>query len=251
VIWDSWRDAQGVPGQIDTAVGVLLIGGGGTQADGVIARINLVAKAHDGLTTVVFRPDLQPDPYLTGSTFLVDVYGQPVWPQKVNSQPIVIDGTGPVLSLTQRHPSRHQRAGWGCAPVLEGEVQLVIEATDALSGLAGPPSLWLSNGTTVLSLSTTNTHLTLPLHLVRGQHHGEWHLEHTAVGHRPSGQRDHQHRALPASQQEPDHRSGRAGRVRRHRHPATAQSSGDVRGQRRSQQPHLDTAAQQHGRCNL
>jgi len=161
VIWDSWRDAQGVPGQIDTAVGVLLIGGGGTQADGVIARINLVAKAHDGLTTVVFRPDLDPDPYLTGSTFLVDVYGQPVWPQKVNSQTIVVDGTGPALNLLSATQAGTNVLD-GAAPVLEGEVELVVEATDALSGLAGPPSLLLSNGSTVLSLSTTDT--TSPFH---------------------------------------------------------------------------------------
>jgi uncharacterized protein YfaP (DUF2135 family) len=85
-------------GDLDVAVGVqydqLSVG---TTADAKTAVITLQPKA-EGMTNIVFRPNAVPDEYLTQSTILADASGQAVWPAKVNSTNIYIDGTPPVFS---------------------------------------------------------------------------------------------------------------------------------------------------------
>jgi hypothetical protein len=117
-------------------------------------------------------------------------------PKRSIAKPIVVDGTGPALNLLSATQAGTNVLD-GAAPVLEGEVELVMEATDALSGLAGPPSLLLSNGTTVLSLSTTNP--TSPFHYTWSvdstTHQGRWDI--LVLAHDQLGNSTAPHRPLP------------------------------------------------------
>jgi len=104
VIWDSWRDLPaGTTGEIDTAIGVLSGTTTGTDDDGRVAQITLTAKtnAPNGVTQMLFRTD-DPD---NGNkqTFLSDMSNQKVWPSKMNSVNITIDGTAPTVVLSDDH----------------------------------------------------------------------------------------------------------------------------------------------------
>jgi hypothetical protein len=134
VIWDSWKDATGEPGEIDTAIGLDAQGAVGTDEDGTAAFITLISRSDvEGTTRVVFRPDAYPDPGLLKSTFLGDMNGQPIWPYKVDGQTIVIDGTPPVLTDLEIEKKIYEFG--------EIVVTIRITADDALSGLAGPPDI--------------------------------------------------------------------------------------------------------------
>jgi len=152
VIWDSWVDSTGVPGEIDTAIGVNANGAVGTQDDGTVAIITLTSRTGvEGVTQMVFRPDADPDPGLVESTYLSDMAAQPVWPAKVNSANIYIDGTAPIIgtiTATQDQP-------WGggddvdvkdCAnTAYQGTVNITVDASDALAGLDGQPTVELTS----------------------------------------------------------------------------------------------------------
>jgi len=123
LIYNSWDVGAGVAGEIDTAIGVFAQGHIGTDADGTVARITLTAGENEGETRVVFRPD-EGD---TKSTFLSDMSGNAVWPYKVDSQTIVIDGTPPLVSVLQPN---------GGEVLLGGEVyEIRWTASDAHLGL--------------------------------------------------------------------------------------------------------------------
>jgi hypothetical protein len=101
-VWDDlvWG-VYTVPGEIDAAIGVYgeSSPSQGTQENGIIAKFILTSKGVEGVTRIVFRPNLNPDPFLIGSTYLSDMSAFPVWPSKVNSSSIYIDGTAPTVNI--------------------------------------------------------------------------------------------------------------------------------------------------------
>lgn len=139
VIWDSWNvpGVDGEPGKIDTAIGVNANGTVGTSADSTVAKITLTSKT-EGVTQLVFRPDLDPDPYLVQTTLLGDMTGTAVWPNKIDSRNIVIDGTPPSLSFTAVQNGANVKTGNASttSPVtIQGQVAITVNASDALAGL--------------------------------------------------------------------------------------------------------------------
>jgi hypothetical protein len=118
LIYQRWF----VPGELDTAIGVQLDGPAGTQADATVAMLTLTAGIREGLTHLAFRPDGAPG----YATMLSDLNAQAVWPSKVDSVGIMIDGTPPAGLTLQADP-----AGWTHAD----SVVLTFAATDALSGV--------------------------------------------------------------------------------------------------------------------
>ncbi len=124
VIWDSWVDSTGVPGEIDTAIGVNADGAVGTDADNTVCIITLTSRTGvEGATQMVFRPDGSTD---VKQTFLSDMSGNAVWPAKIDSTNIVIDGTAPADVTISAAP-----AGW----TSDASVTLTFSATDALAGI--------------------------------------------------------------------------------------------------------------------
>ncbi|GMU20278.1 MAG: hypothetical protein AMXMBFR13_03750 [Phycisphaerae bacterium] len=121
LIYNVWT----VGGDLDIAVGVELEqASAGTNVDAKTAYMTLTPAGPEGITQVVFRPDAVPDEYLTQSTILADASGQAVWPAKVNSTNIYIDGTPPVIS--------NMSAG-GAVPLARQTVSGTV--TDGVSGL--------------------------------------------------------------------------------------------------------------------
>jgi len=147
LIWNVWN----VDGDLDVAVGVDLTVGGGTMADATTATMTLTPTGTEGVTTVVFRPDGGTD---VDSTILSDTAGNPVYPTKVNTAYIYIDGTQPTIetiAATQEQPS-----GSGgdtevndvkdCAnPATLGTVNISVDARDDNAGLASEPSVVLTS----------------------------------------------------------------------------------------------------------
>jgi len=145
---DVWNDliwgVFSVPGEIDTAVGVYGESNPaeGTLADGTVAKLTLQATT-EGTTQVVFRPNADPDPGLIESTFLSDMLANIIWPSKIDSQLIVIDGTAPTISIDSAKQS------WiellieksSTTNAVQGVVNITVTASDALAGLAGPPTV--------------------------------------------------------------------------------------------------------------
>ncbi len=117
LIYSMWD----VDGDLDVAVGVeLVLGGSSTQADGKVAYMVLQPTGIEGTTRVVFRPDVD-DNY---ATFFSDVSNQALYPNKLDSVNIVIDGTAP--------------ADFTVAPstiCTKTSVDLTFSTTDALSGV--------------------------------------------------------------------------------------------------------------------
>lgn len=93
LIYNVWADK----GDLDVAVGVDMTMNGGTQKDGKAAYMVLTPTGTEGVTQVVFRPDPASDPGLTRSTFLSGVDHEVIWPTKVKSRNIIIDGTAPTI----------------------------------------------------------------------------------------------------------------------------------------------------------
>jgi hypothetical protein len=87
---------------------------------------------------MVFRPDLDPDGAQIASTFLSGINGQPVWPIKVGSMNIVIDGTNPALDITSAKLAGQELIGTSTNAVL-GQIDITVTAADALAGLAAAP----------------------------------------------------------------------------------------------------------------
>ena len=157
LIWDSWLNSSGAPGEIDTAIGVNAAGTVGTDADGKVCKITLTARAGvQGITQIVFRPDADPDPGLVASTYLSDMLGNPVWPTKFDSIGIVIDDTDPaVAALTA---TQDQGAGavdvLNCAATtLQGTVAISVGASDALAGIEAEPVVTVTQGGDALTVT--------------------------------------------------------------------------------------------------
>jgi hypothetical protein len=159
-IWDTLiYDLWNTGGDLDVAVGVNLDLAGGTQADATTAKITLTPTGTEGVTTMIFRSDASEDPGLVASTYLSDVAGEPVWPTKVNSVNIYIDGTKPLIDITD---------DLGSNPVLQGTYTITVTASDENSGLVGAPVVKLDGNvlsasgsgpwtyTVVVNSSTTN-----------------------------------------------------------------------------------------------
>lgn len=135
LIYESWT----VPGELDTAIGVELGGPVGTMADGVVATITLTAGTTEGRTQLVFRPDVDPK----YATFLSDLDAQPVWPAKIDSQNVVIDGTPPTVDITGADQNATEllvSLGY-TTPAIQGVVNVEVTASDLLAGIGVPPEL--------------------------------------------------------------------------------------------------------------
>jgi hypothetical protein len=152
-LYEAWDVAEG---ELNTAIGLLAQGTVGTAADGTVATITLTAGPQDGTTRVVFRPDASPDPGLIETTFFADLLGEIVLPVKEDSQDIIIDGTGPVVSVTSAVQGVASVLD-GATTTLQGPVQITVQASDGLSGLAGAPTVLLVNGADSVLLTTSDT----------------------------------------------------------------------------------------------
>jgi hypothetical protein len=174
VIYDSWRSGAGVPGRIETAVGML---GSSTDADSTVAVITLTARDREGITRLFFHPDADPDPGLLKSTYFVTVRNEALWPVKQASDEIVVDGTPPELALVG---AEQCGAGVldGAGVAGPGEVLFRMEASDTLAGLLEAPSLTLSNGvqTVVLTTETASSPFLYRWTIHAGTPPGRWDL---------------------------------------------------------------------------
>jgi hypothetical protein len=116
LIYNQWTTG----GDLDVAIGVDLTSGVGTKANGTVAKFTLTANAVEGTTQMVFRPDVSD----IENTMFSDMSAQPVYPNKVNSQIIVIDGTAPNAFAVV------------AAPVCTATTTtLTFATTDALAGI--------------------------------------------------------------------------------------------------------------------
>lgn len=153
LIYDVWNAG----GDLDVAVGIHYDNiSTGTTDDAKTTIITLTPTGTEGITRMVFRPDLDPDPGLTESTFLSDISAQPVWPTKLDSANIIIDGTAPTISVTSAVQGATDVLD-GANTVVQGTVTIQVEASDALAGLAAAPTLELTNGAATVNLTTTDT----------------------------------------------------------------------------------------------
>lgn len=150
LIWSQWDTG----GDLDVAVGVDLSTVVGTRADGTVAKFTLTVDslAPDGTTQMVFRPyvdDIE-------ATFFADYLAQAVYPgSNINSQMIVIDGTGP--NVTNLTAGQDQGAGpvnvLDCAnATLQGTVEITVDANDALSGMASVPAIGVNGPETLTAV---------------------------------------------------------------------------------------------------
>jgi 7,8-dihydro-6-hydroxymethylpterin-pyrophosphokinase len=158
VIYDSWA-VGGTTGEIDTAIGVNAYGATGTQADGTVAKITLTAGAVEGTTTIIFRPDASPDPGLTATTFLSDMSASAVMPMKYDTCTIVIDGTAPIINIASaKQGGQELLTSLGSTTnAVQGTVNIQVTASDALAGLAGPPTVTVTDsGAAPLAVSYVN-----------------------------------------------------------------------------------------------
>jgi nitrous oxidase accessory protein NosD len=157
LIYDSWAVGAGIPGEIDTAIGVYSSSTTGTDADSRVAIITLTSRLGvEATTRMVFRPNLDPDPGLIKSTFLSDVSSAPIWPTKLDSTDIYIDGTAPLVSVDAAVESATDVLD-GANPTFRGTVDITVSASDAFTGLAGVPAVVLTNGPNTATLTTTDT----------------------------------------------------------------------------------------------
>jgi len=157
LIYDSWAVGAGFPGDIDTAIGVYGGSTTGTDEDGRVAIITLTSRLGvEATTRMVFRPDLVPDPGLIKSTFLSDMSSAPIWPTKLDSTDIYIDGTAPLVSVDAAVEGATDVLD-GANPTFRGTVDITVSASDAFTGLAGVPAVVLTNGPNTATLTTTDT----------------------------------------------------------------------------------------------
>ncbi len=157
LIYDSWAVGAGIPGDIDTAIGVYGGSTTGTDEDGRVAIITLTSRLGvEATTRMVFRPDLVPDPGLIQSTFLSDMSSAPIWPTKLDSTDIYIDGTAPLVSVDAAVEGATDVLD-GANPTFRGTVDITVSASDAFTGLAGVPAVVLTNGPNTATLTTTDT----------------------------------------------------------------------------------------------
>jgi len=138
LIYNSWDAGSGVPGEIDTAIGVNVWGHIGTDEDGTVAILTLTAET-EGTTNMVFRPDGEGG----YATMLADMNAQPVWPTKIDSQTIVIDSTLPAISVDSATQDGQELLveNGSSLDAVQGVVSIAVGASDALAGLDGAPSV--------------------------------------------------------------------------------------------------------------
>jgi len=135
LIYNSWDIGMGIAGEIDTAIGIDANAvTTGTDADNTVAIISLEALT-EGITEIIFRADDLGDE--TKQTILSDMTDSAVWPEKIYSQTIVIDGTDPLLSIDSAAQGAELLGGTPNA--LQGTVTITVTASDALAGLTGAP----------------------------------------------------------------------------------------------------------------
>jgi len=144
LIYNSWDMAQGVPGEINAAIGVNAQGAVGTDAAGPVASVQLIARDKDGVTQVVFLPD-ESD---VRSTRFSDTAIPPnfITPYKVDSQTIVIDGTPPSCVLTRAYQGSNELLNT-MTPAIQGIVHITVDASDNLSGFPQAPILFVKDST--------------------------------------------------------------------------------------------------------
>jgi len=152
LIYNSWDIDRGRPGEIDTAIGIdANAPTTGTDADGTVAIITLTALT-EGITRMVFRPDVND----IESTWLADMNAQPVLPNKLSSQLILIDGTDPNIDITSAKQDSIELLGLGAPNAVQGNVIITVAASDALAGLAGIPTVIVTpNGGSLEDITST------------------------------------------------------------------------------------------------
>jgi len=138
VIWDSWKDTAGIPGKIDAAIGVDALGAFGTDENRFVAKITLVTSGVEGITQILFRPDISD----VESTFFADVLANAVTPEwKVGSRFIYIDGTPPLVNIIAAEQNGNQLLGPGAPSAVQGDVTITVAASNILAGLTAIPSV--------------------------------------------------------------------------------------------------------------
>ncbi len=163
LIWDSWLDTNGIPGEIDAAIGIDAQGAVGSRADATVARIALDSRDDvEGVTHLLFRPDPPDDPGAVRTTLLADIAGNTIHPAKVDSATIYVDGTPPLLddsgivAIQDQSPSGFVDVKDCANLVLDGTVLFAVESSDALAGLDGAPAITLTNGTDTATATYLN-----------------------------------------------------------------------------------------------
>lgn len=142
LLYTTWDAGTGVPGEIDTAIGIdasMTNTTVGTTADATIAVIQLTAASAEGSTQLVFRPDVSD----VESTWFSDLAYNPVYPTRINSPSITVDGTVPNLNLVSVvQDSTELLIGLGSTTTaIQGQITITVEADDVLSGLSGAPEV--------------------------------------------------------------------------------------------------------------
>lgn len=138
LIWSVWE----TDGDLDVAVGVQLTLSGGTQDDATTATMTLTPTGTEGLTKVVFRSDGALD---TEQTMLTDLNYLAIYPVKVDTTHIYIDGTAPLLNIASAKQSGQELlVSLGSAVIaIQGVVDIQVTASDpssaGRSGLAAGP----------------------------------------------------------------------------------------------------------------
>lgn len=136
LIYENWN----VPGELDAAIGVQLEGGpAGTSSDGTVAFISLTAGMTQGVTNVAFRADVD-NKY---ATMLSGLDAEPVWPNRIDSHQIIIDGTAPALQVWHAEQGGNELLDslGSTANAVQGAVDIRLLASDPLAGLASTPVL--------------------------------------------------------------------------------------------------------------
>lgn len=155
LIYNSWDiPGAGVPGEIDTAIGIDVNSPIGTDKDLTVAIITLKALDEEGTTQIVFRDDVDD----IESTYLADMNAQAVWPTKYDSQTVVIDGTDPaVVDIKATQFGGPDLTPSGSGNAVPGIVNIAVVTSDNLSGVAGAPTVTVTpNGGSTESATFVN-----------------------------------------------------------------------------------------------
>jgi len=113
-----------------------------TQADATVARLRFTAGTVEGTTRVFFKKDDGiHETFMTGYP-----NSNSVIPSRIDGEPIVIDGTAPLVEVISVVPD----------PTSVGSVTITVTAADALSGVVGMPTVEVTpNGGSAEDISGT------------------------------------------------------------------------------------------------
>jgi hypothetical protein len=152
-VWDqliseTWS-IVGAQGKINTAIGVNSDSSAGTSAPGTVAKITLIAGSTDGSTQLVFLPNVSD----VEDTRLADMFGNSIFPTKVNSTNIIIDGTAPTVVLSDDHADAIVRDA--------DTVVITATFTDAtgIDETTNPPKITIAGGGVTDGLMTKSSNL--------------------------------------------------------------------------------------------